>query len=132
MADVELGLERTRDMPRLAREFVTTHFGGLSAQARPPHDVCTDVVLLVSELVTNVVRHGEIPASLRLSVVADTVRVSVHDSGDGHPASPLPVDDPDRRHGRGLVLIDALSSAWGVHDTGPGKDVWFDISYLAS
>src|SRR4051794_19921554 len=70
-----------------------------------------DVVLLVSELVTNSVRHAGLDASqpLQLSVAteADTVRVAVRDPGPGFEPPPPP-DNQGHVGGWGLVLVDQL------------------------
>lgn len=80
--------------------------------------------LVVSELVTNAVRHGSGPITLTLSEMASGVRVGVHDHGLGMPVAGRP--GPRSPGGRGLGVIDRLSSAWGVepaHSNG-GKTVW--------
>jgi anti-sigma regulatory factor (Ser/Thr protein kinase) len=85
-----------------------------------------DLALLVSELVTNAVRHaaGE---RLRLIVTLDSsaLRVEVHDPGSGfEPRSPEP--DPARPSGWGLFLVDELADRWGVDRT-PRTLVWFEM-----
>jgi anti-sigma regulatory factor (Ser/Thr protein kinase) len=92
-------------------------------------DLMADVRLLVSELVTNSVRHSgmEPPNSVALNVVLDhdTIRVEVRDGGSGF--DPLPRDhDRSRPGGWGLYLVDRLADRWGVardHFT----RVWFEI-----
>jgi len=86
------------------------------------------VLLLVSELATNAVRHAG--TDFEVSVVADPVagrvRVGVCDEGAGIPAAREPRQlGPD---GRGLRLVHELSSAWGVEwsGAGPPKTVWFE------
>ncbi len=81
--------------------------------------------LLVTELVTNAVRHAE--SAPRLTVTADEgrLRCCVHDSDPTHPRLRLP--EPDADTGRGLLLVAALSFAWGVEDEPTGKLVWFEL-----
>jgi PAS domain S-box-containing protein len=93
-----------------------------------------DARLLVSELVTNAVRHADMPedSTIEVRAVAEPqrmVRVEVHDEGTGFDPGELPpliADDP-REAGWGLVLVDRLSSRWGV-ERGAGFTVWFEVS----
>jgi anti-sigma regulatory factor (Ser/Thr protein kinase) len=89
-------------------------------------EVVDDLLLVVSELVTNAVRHGAPPVRLELLADADVVRVAV---GDGHPGLPRPraVDD-DAEGGRGMVLVDLLTRDHGVHEQPPGKTVWASVT----
>ena len=84
-------------------------------------NVFGDVVLLISELVTNSVRHAGLDATqpLQLSVVTsgDTVRVAVRDPGPGFRPPPPP-SDPGHVGGWGLVLVDQLAEKWGVEHDG--------------
>ncbi|MFF0010902.1 ATP-binding protein [Streptomyces sp. NPDC005374] len=89
-----------------------------------------DVLLCVSELVTNAVVHGVPPGrQLRLLLRFDgrTVVVEVHDSGSGVPHV---VHDGDEG-GRGLLLVAALSDTWGVRERALGKAVWCEFERLA-
>ena len=85
--------------------------------------------LLVSELVTNSVRHAHAapPASLELraTVFADHVRVEVADHGHGFDPS-AQVPNRDTAAGWGLYLVDQLADRWGVANT-HGTSVWFEI-----
>jgi len=85
-----------------------------------------DVRLLVSELVTNAVRHAD-GAAVRLVVVfsGGTLRIEVHDPGRGFEVKPPP-DDPLRASGWGLVLVEELADRWGV-DPHPRTRVWFEM-----
>ena len=85
-----------------------------------------DVTLLVSELVTNAVRHAE-GGIVRLVVrlTEGVLRVEVHDPGHGFALRPAP-SDPLRASGWGLVLVEELADRWGV-DTDPRTRVWFEM-----
>ena len=86
-----------------------------------------DVALLVSELVTNSVRHagarsGE-PIGLHVAAWPRRVRVEVSDPGGGFaPREPRP--RADGASGWGLYLVDRLADRWGAAD----GTVWFEMS----
>jgi anti-sigma regulatory factor (Ser/Thr protein kinase) len=95
-----------------------------------------NIALLVSELVTNAVRHAGIPAGdpIQLELVhgADCVRLSVHDGGSGFPVPAYDPHAPFAAGGRGLLIVAALSRAWGV-DSGAddGCTVWCEMTVQA-
>jgi len=86
------------------------------------------LVLVVSELVGNAVRHGRPPFQLRLRRTGREVRVDVHDeAADSAPdlSRPATAGDPAAESGRGLFLVEAVSSDVGVDQIpGDGKCVW--------
>ena len=85
-----------------------------------------DVRLLVSELVTNAVRHADGEAvRLVVALTGATLRIEVHDPGRGFELKPPP-DDPLRASGWGLVLVEELADRWGV-DHSPRTRVWFEM-----
>lgn len=81
------------------------------------------VLLLTSELVTNAVRHGTGSVELRVAWGDGDVRVEVEDQSPEWPV--VQAVDGDALNGRGLVLVDHLSTGWGVMAAGAGKIVWF-------
>ena len=85
--------------------------------------------LLVSELVTNAIRHvpAEQAGTIRLEILRTDayVRVVVEDQGDGFQPGPSP-DDPARASGWGLNILAKVASRWGVENDG-GARVWFEI-----
>ena len=88
-------------------------------------------VLLVSELVTNAVLHARTRFTVEVEVVDDTARVSVEDSSPLPPAVRTFSDLAGS--GRGLHLVEALASRWGVDSRdGAGKRVWFELDLSAA
>lgn len=87
------------------------------------------VRLLVSELVTNSVRHGGSDESghieLWLSAEDDSVRVEVADAGAGFVPQPR-AEAQDEGSGWGLHLVEVLSHRWGT-STERGMRIWFEI-----
>ena len=93
-----------------------------------------DVRLLVSELVTNAVRHANLaPGDVILLVIEveeQILRVEVHDPGGGFiPRAPAP--DPARPSGWGLYLVEELADRWGV-DSDERTLVWFELDRPAA
>ncbi|NUS09896.1 MAG: ATP-binding protein [Streptomyces sp.] len=84
--------------------------------------------LIVSELVTNAVVHARKPRGhlirTRFELIGSGVRIEVHDASEEKPDAQ--VASSDGESGRGLALVDALTSGrWGVGDrVGIGKMVW--------
>ena len=92
-----------------------------------PNDVTDDVRLLVSELVTNCVRHGSKNEDIRLRVTAspERIRFEVWDDGEGfEPVKPSL--SQGQVGGWGLYLVEQLSDRWGVTLV-DGCRVWFEI-----
>ena len=94
-----------------------------------PDGRARDVRLLVSELVTNAVRHANLAAGdvilLVIELVEQVLRVEVHDPGGGFvPTAPSP--DPARPSGWGLYLVAELADRWGVHSDDRTL-VWFEL-----
>ena len=93
-----------------------------------PVDAYT-AALLTSELVTNAVLHASEERDaidLLISWGSGHLRVEVH---DGSPAAPARVHAlPYAEAGRGLMLLDSLSSSWGSRETARGKAVYFTLA----
>ena len=100
--------------------------------ASAPLETRTAVALVVSELVTNSVKHAGLEPHDRISVVATRsrggIRIEVWDAGPGFvPPAPEPTS-LKRESGWGLFLVDRLADRWGV-ERGTGTRVWseFDL-----
>lgn len=115
----DIGLPGVVRSVRAARAFVE------EAMADCPDGVRRIAVLLVSELATNAVLHAQSAFDVRVRMDGERVRVEVH---DGSPTLPVVKDyGVDAVTGRGVRLVQLLSSRWDV-DAGPdGKTVWFEI-----
>lgn len=112
---------RTRSVPA-ARRLVAELLGAWAAEQHRD-----DAGLLVSELVTNVVRHVGGAASLLLEVrlTGALLRIAVVDSSPAPPVTrPQGSGSPG---GHGLWLVDTLADRWGSEDHAAGKQVWFEL-----
>ena len=89
-----------------------------------------DAALVVTELVANAIEHAESECQLTVTRVEEGVRIEVRDSGTGTP-EPRPVS-VTAEDGRGLLIIAALSAAWGIDDAAHGKTVWVELALPAS
>ena len=91
--------------------------------------VWEDMRLLVTELVTNGVRHGSErgPVGVSVAMSDGKVRVEVTDAGRGFspPAAPMP--HADGSGGWGLQLVDRVATTWGV-DVADRTCVWFELA----
>ncbi|MGW4887450.1 ATP-binding protein [Streptomyces murinus] len=91
------------------------------------HGTADDGALVVSELVSNAVRHAR-RESIRVMVertAPDRVRVAVSDFSHALPELRTPKDDEEG--GRGLALVAALAADWGTHERRWGKVVWAEL-----
>ncbi|MGW0783983.1 ATP-binding protein [Streptomyces sp. NPDC002913] len=129
----ELRFSSTPRGARLARRLASHrvhHWGH-----RYGSELNDSVSLVVAELAANAVTHGRVPgrdALLRLQSVGGVrVRVEVADTrGERWPVAAGAGPSGAVEAGRGLLLVDALTEAWGVveRDGAPGKTVWAEIA----
>ena len=82
-------------------------------------------LLLLTELISNGVRHANTMLSLVVTFDGFRLHVGVRDH-DTHPPALTPAS-PETRHGWGLRLVNLLSSDWGTILDRDGKTVWFDL-----
>ena len=122
MRSVELHLPAEPIAAAEARAVVEAIGSGL------PEPVLVDAKLLLTEVVSNAIRHAGrgIQAVIIRIRRNHVVRVEVLDPG--------PMFNPDPRppgtgagSGRGLHLVDAVANAWGVEPDEAGKKVWFEL-----
>ena len=99
---------------------------GLLADESP--DLLIDVELAATELVTNAYEHTGLLLAVRVSRPADrpVLRVEVD---DGAPERPLRPGASTRGgfRGRGLLMVDGISTQWGVEQGADLKTVWVEI-----
>ena len=128
----QLDLPARPDSVAVARSFVRDLVRACDAGLGGPIDpeLVEDAMLLVSELVSNAILHGRPMIRLSVSVSISRVEVEVADQGDRLPGPPVAVADPRQARGRGLHLVEQLSTDWGIRPQvpPPGKSVWFSIS----
>jgi anti-sigma regulatory factor (Ser/Thr protein kinase) len=113
--------EADSEAPRLARLWVRGLVeSDLAAVA------LDDVLVMVSELATNAVRHGGGGFDVVVATSGDELRVEVVDASPAIPqAQWVPAGATS---GRGLAIVEALSESWGVTALeGGGKAVWFEV-----
>ncbi|MGZ4153800.1 MAG: ATP-binding protein [Actinomycetota bacterium] len=114
--------------PALARAGVRSAVAGI------PDRLVADLELLVTEVVTNAVRHGGRRPTDEIVVrlwANDCVHVEVVDSGSPFERPAGPDRLAPSASGWGLFLLDRLTSAWGVEAEGNGKKVWFELDRAA-
>ncbi|MDX3661058.1 ATP-binding protein [Streptomyces sp. ID05-26A] len=88
-------------------------------------DLTDDAQLVVTELVSNGIDHGEGPITLTVSRRAGGMLVEVHDQSSQLPQ--LRPVDPNSARGRGMQLVQALSVKWGTKPQTSGKVVWAQL-----
>ena len=87
-----------------------------------------DLLLVVSELVTNAVVHGAEPIVVTMVRVPERIRVEVTDGADRSSPNGSSRPSADAENGRGLNVVTRLAVAWGWRATpGNGKTVWAEL-----
>lgn len=122
--ELSLTLSPVPSAGALARAAVREHFaGGLR------RSTFADLELVVSELVTNAVEHGRGAIRVEVTHSDREVRGFVSDRGSGF-AYELREFGDTRDRGRGLAIVDALVTHWGIRHG--STQVWFAISLLGT
>lgn len=89
-------------------------------------DALFRIQVLVTELVSNAIRHAGSGVELTVTSGDEVIRIEARDESTARPA-PAPLDGPTRH--RGLLLVEDLSQRWGVDmQAHPGKVVWCEVS----
>jgi serine/threonine-protein kinase RsbW len=91
-------------------------------------DLFRDLELVVSELVTNCVRHANLDEGdtidLSLELSGEGIFVEVCDCGEGFDPANTPAPKADDAGGRGLWVVREVAAEWGVSEDGPPTTVW--------
>lgn len=106
-----------------ARRFVSAALNGAAAEVQEA------IVLMVSELATNCIKHVGREFEVSVTRGAAAVRVEVGDPSAARPVMRSP--GPDDATGRGLRIVDMLSDTWGVRSRPHGKIVWFSVRLVS-
>jgi anti-sigma regulatory factor (Ser/Thr protein kinase) len=95
-----------------------------------PASAANDLRLIVSELVTNVVRHAGLDPDQRMELRGELgegcVHVEISDPGKGFEPEVVPASD--RGSGWGLYILDRLAQRWGTVGNDPNV-VWFELDF---
>ncbi|MFI6207151.1 ATP-binding protein [Streptomyces sp. NPDC051041] len=115
----------------LARDFTRQAlyaWGWLPAATADQRAAAEDVLLVVSELVTNACLHAEGPDELWITCDRKVIRIEVSDRGTGQPAPRTP-HRAGRPGGHGMFIVQRLCLDWGVVRTPgvAGKTVWAEL-----
>jgi GAF domain-containing protein/anti-sigma regulatory factor (Ser/Thr protein kinase) len=89
-------------------------------------DTLDTALLVVSELVTNALVHTDGQVRLDLSLVNHRLRLAVADASPRSPVKPTSIGW-EATGGRGILLVEAVSAAWGTVPVSGGKQVWADL-----
>jgi len=114
---VELFLAAAPSSTALARSLVTA----FCTRWQLPH-LTDNAALIVTELVANAIAHAGTPMTVSVLVRRPYLHIGVRDGSGGLPRRYQ--SGPERESGRGLLIIEALSAAWGYTETTAGKVVW--------
>ena len=112
--------DAARDLPG-ARAFVRGTLGGWGC-----HAVVSEAAVIVTELATNAVHHARTPFHVSVAQGPGTVRIAVHDESEVAPV--VRAYSPGDARGRGLHLVQGLSSTWGVDRFAGRKTVWAELA----
>lgn len=122
---VELSIAPSANAPAYARRWLRD----VLTQSAMSRELLEDTVLVVDELVTNAVVHAATPIVVALEFGPGGCECSVMDRCAAGPMPRL-VERADGS-GRGLRLVEAVSSEWGVERSSIGTRVWAAIAPAA-
>lgn len=123
-------LERARYPRSRASVGKARSFARAIAEKWELQGISDDLELIVSELVTNAVIHAKTGNWRQVGLTVDQdsrrVRIEVRDTGDGLPRQRRDAETYAET-GRGINIVQAVSSSWGVTEQVIGKTVWAEI-----
>jgi anti-sigma regulatory factor (Ser/Thr protein kinase) len=122
---VSFGVPGGVEAPRHARSLMSAHLRHID------RDIASDAELIISELVTNSVRHAGVGSdqlvTIDLILLSERLRITVTDPGCGVEPRLIP-KTPEGLGGHGLRLVEQLSAEWGVgRDAVGATQVWCDL-----
>ncbi len=121
-SEINVELPCTPATAKAARRLIAARLGD--------HPRYGDLLLCVSEVVTNAVIHAHSAPTMNVTIGTDRIRFEV---GDDDPAPPIRrAHDLRAPTGRGLRILDALSLDWGVIGAVHGKVVWFEFEGIGA
>src|SRR5437660_1337605 len=115
----EAKLPHTKDAPRMARRSLRQWLGPTLSE--PELD---DAELLLTELVTNAVRHGHGSIIVQAALDDDRLLIEVIDEGEGFERE-VRQHDLEGVGGRGFGIVDTVASRWGIHEG--TTHVWVEL-----
>jgi anti-sigma regulatory factor (Ser/Thr protein kinase) len=121
VGDSRLDLPASAKAAGLARSYVRRCWSHLESA-----DTLDEVALCVSELVTNALDHAKPPYALRVDRRCGRLRIEVDDASVGPPV--LRTLTPAAARGRGIFLVERISTRWGFDPRPAGKTVWAEFA----
>ncbi|MGW0699641.1 ATP-binding protein [Streptomyces sp. NPDC002867] len=136
-----MNTEITTPTAEFTQRFTSTRRGARLARRLAVHqldawgyaygsELSDTAALIAAELAANAVTHGRVPGrdfELRLRLTETTLRIEVSDArGERAPLAGAPT--PNAEASRGLVLVTALATDWGVFERQVGKTVWAELA----
>jgi anti-sigma regulatory factor (Ser/Thr protein kinase) len=121
MNELALSLPRSHTAGGVARRALRDRFAETLGAERTG-----ELSLVVTELLTNAVIHGRGAIILKLRADGDRVYGEVIDEGGGFEQQ-MRESGPDDVNGRGLSIVEALSSRWGIHEG--TTHAWFELAH---
>ena len=119
---IDVALPSTSSAPGVARRAVREMLS-----AAPSPTFTEDALLLTSEIVSNAAVVGGLCRLCAWFLADDgALRVEVHDESHHMPVVST-ARTPEQITGRGLRIVDAIASRWGVDRDDMGKSVWFEM-----
>ncbi len=120
LAEAEFAADATA--PKAARDWIVEQLENWELT-----DLRDAAELLISEIVTNAIRHAGSVPTVTAAVSDGVVEVGVTDRDPAHAPHITWVADPLATSGRGMAIVDTLATEWGTAQLADGKQVWFRL-----